>query len=110
MLRRGPEGCVELYTQETFDAEVRRRLGSEEGNRRTRGRRVRRAFLPDAYGIEVDRQGRILIPPQLREAEANSGKVLVIGCGDYLELWHPDRWAEEQRRLEEEQAGEDDQE
>ncbi len=106
VLRRGPEGCVEMYTQQTFDAEVGRRLGSEEGNRRASGRRVRRAFLPDAYGVELDKQGRILIPPQLRDEAGLSGKVLVIGCGDYLELWHPERWSEERARLEAEEPGE----
>ncbi|MFA7249881.1 MAG: cell division/cell wall cluster transcriptional repressor MraZ [Dehalococcoidia bacterium] len=99
VLRRGPEGCAELYTQATFDEEVQRRLGSENGNRRSAGRRIRRAFLPDAYSVELDRQGRILAPAQIREEAGLVGKVLVIGCGDYLELWHPDRWAQERAQL-----------
>ena len=100
VLRHGPEGCAELYTQASFDEEVLRRLGSENGNRRPAGRRVRRAFLPGAYGVELDRQGRILAPAPIRDAAGLVGKVLVIGCGDYLELWHPERWTEEQARLE----------
>ena len=98
VLRRGPEGCVEMYTQESFDEEVRRRLGDEATTRAAIGRRVRRGFLPDAYGVELDKQGRILVPPQLRDETGLGGKVLVIGCGDYLELWHPERWAEERAR------------
>jgi len=100
VLRVGPEGAVEAYTQATFDEEVQRRLGSEDGNRRLDARRIRRSFLPDAYAIELDKQGRILIPPQIREAGSlDTGKILIIGCGDYLELWHPDAWRGEQERL-----------
>ncbi len=107
ILRRGPEGCAELYTQASFDDEVQRRLGSENGNRRTSGRRVRRAFLPDAYGVELDRQGRILAPAQIRDEANLVGKILIIGCGDYLELWHPERWALERARVDALEAGAD---
>ena len=100
VLRRGPEGCAELYTQASFDEEVQRRLGSENGNRHATGRRTRRAFLPDAYGVELDRQGRILAPSQIRDEAGLVGKLLIIGCGDYLELWHPERWVQERARLE----------
>lgn len=100
VLRVGPEGAVECYTQATFDQEVQRRLGSEDGNRSVDARRIRRTFLPNAYAFELDRQGRILLPPQIREAgQLDGGKILIIGCGDYLELWHPERWRVEQERL-----------
>ena len=108
VLRRGPEGCAELYTQATFDEEVQRRLGSENGNRRATSRRTRRGFLPDAYSVELDRQGRILAPPQIRDEASLVGKVLVIGCGDYLELWHPERWAQERGRLDADGDAEED--
>jgi MraZ protein len=106
VLREGPEGCVELYTQQGFDEEVQRRLGSEASNRRAAGRRIRRGFMPGAYTVELDRQGRVLVPPQLRQAGGLDGRIMVVGCGDYIELWHPDRWQAELTRLE--AAGEDD--
>ena len=100
VLRRGPEGCIEMYSQEAFDAEVQRRLGAEVGNRSTASRLTRREFLADTYTFDVDRQSRVLVPPQLRDENTESaGRILIIGCGDYLELWHPDRWAEERARI-----------
>lgn len=101
VLRVGPEGAVEMYTQATFDEEVQRRLGAADGNRSREARRVRRSFLPDAYPVELDKQGRILMPPQIRDESDLSNKLLIIGCGDYLELWHPERWAGEQDALDE---------
>ena len=100
VLRVGPEGAVEMYTNTTFEEEVERRLGVEDGNRTQEARRTRRSFLSEAYAVDLDKQGRILVPPQIRERSSLGGKVLIIGCGDYLELWHPDDWAGEQAALE----------
>ncbi|MQC25627.1 MAG: cell division/cell wall cluster transcriptional repressor MraZ [Chloroflexi bacterium] len=99
VLRVGPEGAVEMYTPATFDEEVERRLGSENGNRSVDARRIRRGFLSDAYAVELDKQGRILIPPQVRAESDVSGRILIIGCGDYLEIWHPEKWAGEREAL-----------
>lgn len=105
VLRTGPDGAVEMYSQETFDQEVQRRLGTEDGNRSVTARRIRRGFLSDAYAVELDKQGRILIPPQVRAESGINGKVLIIGCGDYLEIWHPERWAGEREALEQSAEG-----
>ncbi|MCL2877203.1 MAG: division/cell wall cluster transcriptional repressor MraZ [Acidobacteria bacterium] len=42
------------------------------------------------YGAlsEMDPQGRILIPPDLREDAQLSGDVIVIGKNDHLEIWN----------------------
>lgn len=100
VLRVGPEGAVEMYTLTTFDEEVQRRLGAADGNSSRDARRTRRSFLPEAYSVDIDKQGRILVPPQIRDRANLGGKVLIIGCGDYLELWHPEAWAGEQAALE----------
>jgi MraZ protein len=40
----------------------------------------------------LDRQGRLLIPPKLRQYADINGEVLVIGVARKLELWSPSRW------------------
>ncbi|MPZ99772.1 MAG: cell division/cell wall cluster transcriptional repressor MraZ [Dehalococcoidia bacterium] len=107
VLRESPEGCLEVYTQDTFDEEVQRRLAADDGNRHLNGRRIRRSFLPGAFAAELDKQGRVLVPQQLRTAGDLEGRVLVVGCGDYLELWRPERWEQEQERLAAEEAAGD---
>ena len=104
VLRVGPESAVEMYTDATFAEEVQRRLGAEDGNRSREARRTRRSFLAESYAVDLDKQGRILVPPQIRDRSNLGGKVLIIGCGDYLELWHPDDWAGEQAALEQASA------
>ncbi len=42
----------------------------------------------------MDNQGRVLIPPQLREAAGMRGQVAVMGDLLYLEVWNTQRFAE----------------
>ncbi len=95
VLRDGPEGCIELYTESAFDEEIQRRLGTGSGNRQRSGRRIRRSFLHNAFSVELDRQGRVLLPQQLRTEEDGDGRMVIVGCGDYLELWSPAAWGQE---------------
>jgi MraZ protein len=46
------------------------------------------------YGqvTEFDAQGRVSIPPRLRDAAGMSGEVDVLGLVDYLDVWNHDRF------------------
>jgi MraZ protein len=62
-----------------------------------RGRALRRLFFADASHVELDRQGRVLLPDRLREyagLELTSDAV-IVGLHSYLELWSPQRWEQE---------------
>ena len=96
VLRASPDGCIEMYTTEGFETEVDLRLGERRSTRQLDGRRIRRGFLPDACDVELDRQGRVLLPPPLRAQCDMSDRAVIIGCGDYIEIWDPDRWQVEQ--------------
>lgn len=99
-LRPTPEGCIELYTAEGFETEVRRRLtGDDESSRTLGARRTRRSFLADALPADLDKQGRIVIPPALRAATLPDAKVSIIGCGDFMEIWASERWAREREAI-----------
>ena len=51
-------------------------------------------IFPNACIVEPDKQGRILLPQNLREG-VNLGKdVAVIGVMDRAEIWDKDRWLE----------------
>ncbi len=100
VVRPGIEGCVELYSPEAFQAEADRRLsGDDESTRTLTARRTRRGFLAEAFPVELDRQGRILIPLPIRTAAGLDGRAVIVGCGDYLEVWDQARWAEEKAAL-----------
>jgi MraZ protein len=50
-------------------------------------------LLAGAQSVEIDGQGRILIPPKMRD-EAGLDRALVLQTvGERLEIWAADRWA-----------------
>lgn len=53
------------------------------------GQAVRRRLYSMAAACEVDKQGRILIPPQLRDASGVQKDATLIGVGDRIEIWNP---------------------
>src|SRR5262245_2264657 len=52
----------------------------------------RRRYLSAAVECELDKQGRILIPPPLREHAGLVKDVLWAGMGQTAELWAHERW------------------
>ena len=57
-----------------------------------------RYFYSGATECELDRQGRILIPPSLREAADLDRQVVVAGMLNRLEIWSQSRWDEEMKK------------
>lgn len=57
-----------------------------------------RYFYSGATECELDRQGRILIPPSLREAVDLDRQVVVAGMLNRIEIWSQGRWDEEMKK------------
>lgn len=87
------EGCLALWRSDDFDAEVSARLALAETD--VVARNQVRDWSADVYETDVDRQGRMLVPPSLR-GYADLGleqPVLIIGMINRVELWALPRWA-----------------
>lgn len=52
----------------------------------------RRVYLSAAVECEIDKVGRILVPPALRDHAALAKDVMWAGMGKTAELWSSDRW------------------
>lgn len=52
----------------------------------------RRRYVSAAVECELDKQGRILIPPGLREHAGLQKEVLWAGMGEKAELWSKEKW------------------
>jgi MraZ protein len=57
-----------------------------------RAKALSRLLLSRAADVELDVQGRVLLPPGLRSAAEIKAEVVVIGVLDRFEVWSPDRW------------------
>ena len=60
----------------------------------------RRRYLSAAVECELDKQGRILIPPSLRDHAALNKEVVWAGMGRTAELWSRERWEAAQQMSE----------
>ncbi|MFC1641794.1 division/cell wall cluster transcriptional repressor MraZ [Myxococcota bacterium] len=52
----------------------------------------RRRYISPAVDCELDRAGRVLVPPSLRDRAALQGDVLWAGMGEAIELWSKAAW------------------
>jgi MraZ protein len=84
----GPE-CIEIYPAEVF-----RRMADAILKIPDRAKRVtmQRLFVGHAVPMELDGQGRVLIPPMLREAKQLGTEVVLAGVNDHFELWPEAAW------------------
>lgn len=53
----------------------------------------RRFYVSAAVEVEIDKQGRVLVPPSLREHAGLTKAVLWLGHGQKAELWSKENWA-----------------
>lgn len=95
-----PDRCLCLYTLSAFHKQAADHT-AEPALRRT-GRVLRRSLFARSHPAELDKQNRVLIPQPLREYAGLSGKVLVVGAGEWLEIWAPDAYTAEMALVDEE--------
>ena len=62
-------------------------------------RLLRRLILSNAYPVEADKVGRILIPQNLRQVITLESEAIVAGQGEYFEVWTPAAWNEQMAQL-----------
>lgn len=58
-----------------------------------------RFFYSRAVECVMDRQGRILIPPSLREYAALNKEVILIGMFNKIEIWDNKKWEEKESKI-----------
>ena len=96
-LTLGAEGCVFVYTAQGWE-----RLMTEMGATKSLAdeplRTLQRLVAANAVPCNCDAQGRIVLPPELRNHAALKRDVLWVGAVNRAEIWDVERWAEFQER------------
>lgn len=72
-----------------------------------RARLLKRLVFSTADHVEFDRAGRILIPQFLRQAAKLENDVVVVGNGDYFEIWSSELWSGQAEQMQDAQANAD---
>lgn len=82
--------CIYPFTQwEKLVAKI-----SELPNSQASG--IKRFIFDGAFNVEFDTQGRIVIPPSLREFSQVQDSAHLIGMDTYIELWSSELWNNEE--------------
>jgi len=79
-----------IYTEEAF-AQLAERLATASPTQRD-VRAFTRLFYARAQRVELDKQGRIRVPPVLVELAGLENEVVLLGVQDHLELWSAEAW------------------
>jgi len=84
------ERCLLVYPEPQW-LEILPKIQSLSGfNKQVR--RVQRLMIGYAHSLEMDANGRILLPPTLRDYANIDKKTMLVGLGNKLELWGEDSW------------------
>jgi MraZ protein len=86
------DGCLGLWTPVAFERRTADML--EIARRGQSERNVTRSFAAGSFEVTPDGQGRIAIPPMLRDYARLESDVVVNGAINHVEIWHPDKWRE----------------
>ncbi len=90
VVTKGLDGCLYGYTNEDWQEFEDKLAGLPLTNKDSR--QFVRFFMAGAADVEVDKQGRILLPAVLREFAALDKDVVLVGVSKRIEIWDKDRW------------------
>lgn len=92
VVTKGLDGCLFVYSNEEWqriETSFREKpLTSKEA------RKFSRFFFAGAAVCEVDKQGRILLPANLREYAGIDKDVVSVGVLSRVEIWSKERWTD----------------
>lgn len=92
VLGLGPQGCLVAYTQRAWVRTLEEWEKSDLMNiGRTNYARMIMGTADDE--LNFDAQGRFVIPQKLREMGKLKKEVILIGCGDRMEIWAVEEYA-----------------
>ncbi len=91
IVTKGQEGCLFAYSQnewKNFEEKIRTLPSYTNRNARD----FIRYFLAGAVECELDKQGRFLIPSNLRKHAMLEKEVVIVGVGNKIEIWDKQEW------------------
>lgn len=98
IITRGIDNCLFVFAQGEWQSLVEKltALPISQSNSRA----FVRLMLSGAMDVEIDKQGRILIPEYLRTYAGIEKEVVVTGLYSRIEVWSADRWHEYKEKTE----------
>ena len=92
VVTQGMDGCLFVYANDDWNAFEQKLTSLPVINKQAR--QFARFFLSGAAQVEVDKQGRILLPANLRQFAGLDKDVVLVGVGSRIEIWSKEKWEE----------------
>lgn len=93
VITRGLDRCLSIYPMTEWEQLAHRVESLPMTDRDARA--FRRLVFANASDAIPDKQGRVVIPPNLREEIGLTSEVVVTGLNSYIEIWTPQEWRHE---------------
>lgn len=90
VVSKGMDGCLFVYANDDWNAFEQKLTSLPLINKEAR--QFARFFLAGAAQVELDKQGRILLPANLREFAGLDKDVVLVGVGSRIEIWSKEKW------------------
>lgn len=91
MITKGLDGCLNVYSME----EWKKYSEKLDALPKSKTAAVRRFIYANASEVTPDGQGRVGISQVLREYAGIDKNIVIVGCGNYAEIWAEDKWDEQ---------------
>lgn len=85
VIAKGPDGCLELYPTDAWEAYVQKLLSGDKSNSVIR--QIKRRIIGPSVLMSLDKQGRILISQALRDHAVLDKDIMFVGVSDMIEVW-----------------------
>lgn len=86
--------CLHIFPTAEFEKLLQHIETLPQSNRAVAA--YKRKVVSNAEEVQLDKQGRMLLPQMLREQVGLQDKVMLVGSGNVLELWSAEAWAKAQ--------------
>ena len=90
VLVRGIDGTVDVYPRRSWEANAERISTLDSLTREAR--EMKRFVFAGATVTDLDKQGRVLVPPDLARHASLGRDVAVVGVDDHIEIWDRPQW------------------
>lgn len=98
VVTRGIDACLFLYSKKEWDILAKKLAQLPLSQSKTRA--FSRLMLAGAMDVEVDKQGRIILPDYLRKYAGINKRVVIAGLYNRLEIWDETKWEEYKKQTE----------
>jgi MraZ protein len=92
VLAKGFDACLAGYDKEDWEQRAQELLSVSLLEKENLEKR--RFLFASASYLDIDEQGRFVVPKHLFSYAQLGSKITIVGVGDHFEIWNPEKWTE----------------